>query len=137
MGYLFYSANRRNYRASGWHSFFASYRMATKKTVKKKSAAKKKTATPTRRWSAGVTKNSNALDLEKGVFTSGDPKKVARSLERSAAQSRRRKAGAYQSAMSMLNFYINRAGKNLPASKKKILLQAKEILKEDHAKQVK
>lgn len=103
----------------------------------KKKTAKKKAAGSGRKWSAGVTKNSNALDLKKGVFTSDDPEKVAKSLERSAARSTRKKAGSYQSAMSMLNFYINRAGKNLPASKKKILVRAKEILKEDHAKQVK
>ncbi len=86
------------------------------------------------KWSAGVTKHSNALDLEKGVFTSGDPKKIARSLERSANQSSRKKAGSYQSAMSMLNFYINRAGKNLPAAKKKVLSRAKDELKAKHAK---
>jgi len=89
----------------------------------------------TKKWSAGVTKHSNALDLEKGVFRTGNPEKVARSLERSAASSRRKKGTAYQSAMSMLNFYINRAGKNLPASKTKVLEKAKEILREDHAKE--
>src|SRR5262249_35916865 len=72
--------------------------------------------------------------LDKGVFKSGNPEKVAHSLERSAATSQRKKGTAYQSAMSMLNFYINRAGKNLPASKKRILEKAKEILKEDHEK---
>ena len=89
----------------------------------------------TKKWSADVTQNSNALDLKKGVFTSGSPRKVAHSLERSAGASRRKKGTAYQSAMSMLNFYINRAGKNLPASKKKILEKAKEILKEDYARE--
>ncbi|HVS97575.1 MAG TPA: DUF3175 domain-containing protein [Puia sp.] len=89
----------------------------------------------TKKWSADVTKHSNALDLKKGVFNSGSPQKVAHSLERSAAASRRKKGTAYQSAMSMLSFYINRAGKNLPASKKKVLEKAKEILKEDHARE--
>jgi hypothetical protein len=102
--------------------------------TKKKAAPGKKAAT-TRKWSASVTKNSNALDLKKGVFTSNDPKKIARSLEHSAKESRRKKAGAYQSAMSMLNFYINRAGKNLPAGKKKVLTQAKDYLKEMHEKE--
>jgi len=85
-----------------------------------------------RKWSAGVTKHSNALDLEKGVFTSGSPEKIASSLERSAKRSSRKKGTTYQSAMSMLNFYINRAGKNLSASKKKVLTKAKDKLKEKH-----
>jgi hypothetical protein len=89
-----------------------------------------------KRWSANVTKHSNALDLDKGVFTSDDPDKIARSLERSAKKSKRKKGGSYQSAMSMLNFYINRAGKNLPAKKKKTLTKAKDKLKELHEKDV-
>ena len=76
-------------------------------------------------WSAEVTRSSFALDLEEGLFTWDDPKKIAASLKTSAENSLRRKASPFQSAMSMLNFYINRAGKNLPASKKKILNQAK------------
>jgi hypothetical protein len=80
-------------------------------------------------WSADVTKRSNALDLEAGVFTWKNPEKIAFSLKSSAQESQRRKGTAYQSAMSMLNFYINRAGKNLPASQKKILDQAKIELK--------
>ena len=98
-------------------------------------AIKKTNKAGGRKWSAGVTKHSNALDLEKGVFKSGNPEKVAKSLERSAASSRRKKGTDYQSAMSMLNFYINRAGRNLPASKKRILEKAKVILKEDHEKE--
>jgi hypothetical protein len=86
-----------------------------------------------KKWSAQVTKTSDALDLDKGVFTSGSPEKIARSLEHSAAKSKRKKGSAYQSAMSMLNFYINRAGKNLSASKKKVLIKAKDKLKADHA----
>ncbi len=77
-------------------------------------------------WSGYVTKNSIALDLEEGVFTWDDPKKIALSLKRSADNSLRKKAKTpFQSAMSMLNFYINRAGKNLPANRKEILEQAK------------
>lgn len=87
-----------------------------------------------KRWSGRVTKNSNALDLDKGVFTSNDPDKIAHSLERSAKKSTRKKGTSYQSAMSMLNFYINRAGKNLPAKKKKTLTKAKNELKALHEK---
>lgn len=76
-------------------------------------------------WSSEVTKTSFALDLEEGVFTWNNPKKIALSLKRSARESIRRKASPFQSAMSMLNFYINRAGKNLKPERKKILDQAK------------
>lgn len=79
----------------------------------------------TKRWSQRVTQTSDALDLNRDVFTWRDPKRVARSLKRSAERSTRRKAGAYQSAMSMLNFYINRAGRNLPAPQNKVLQRAK------------
>lgn len=80
-------------------------------------------------WSGRVTKESNALDLDQGVFTFKDPKKIARSLKRSALTSARRKARPFQSAMSMLNFYINRAGKNLPKSRLKVLDKAKDELR--------
>ena len=91
----------------------------------KKKPAKAKPAAKAKYWSAGVMRKSDALDIEAGAFTFDDPKEIARSLKRSAEASTRRKAGPYQSAMSMLNFYINRAGKNLPARRKKILEQAK------------
>ena len=104
---------------------------------KKAAASTKKKSSGGRKWSAGVTKHSNALDLEKGVFTSGSPKKIARSLERSAKNSRRKKGSAYQSAMSMLNFYINRAGKNLSGKKKQVLTKAKDKLKEKPEKEEK
>ena len=78
-----------------------------------------------RRWSARVTKESDALDLEGGVFKLRDPKQIAVSLKRSAERSRRRKSNPYRSALSMLTFYINRAGKNLPASRRKTLRRAK------------
>jgi hypothetical protein len=81
------------------------------------------------RWSAQVTKNSNALDLEEGVFTWADPKKIARSLKQSADHSTRRKAPPFRSAMSMLAFYINRAGTNLDEERLRILEQAKEELR--------
>ena len=110
----------------------------TKNHARPKKVAAKKTAkrkTGGRKWSAGVTEHSNALDLEKGVFTSGSPEKIANSLERSAGKSKRKKSGSYQSAMSMLNFYINRAGKNLSAGEKKVLTKAKDKLKEKHEKE--
>ena len=80
-------------------------------------------------WSAEVMKKSIALDLEEGVFTWKNSKKIAASLKGSAENSLRRKGTPYQSAMSMLNFYINRAGKNLGMERKKILEQAKTDLR--------
>lgn len=96
-------------------------------------AVKPKTAQ--KLWSARVTKHSHALELEAGVFTLGTPKEIAESLKRSANQSTERKAGSFQAAMSMLNFYINRAGKNLPASRKKILEGAKAELRRLYGKE--
>lgn len=78
-----------------------------------------------KKWSGYVTAHSVALDLEEGVFTWDDPTEIAESLKRSAEVSVRRKAAPFQSAMSMLNFYINRAGKNLPPQRRKVLEQAK------------
>jgi hypothetical protein len=89
-----------------------------------------RTRRPGTRWSARVTRESNALDLDAGVFKQRDPKKIARSLKRSAERSKRRKADPYRSALSMLTFYVNRAGKNLPASRKKVLERAKGELRE-------
>ena len=86
-------------------------------------------AAPDERWSAKVTRESNALDLEPGVFTWSEPRKIARSLKRSAEGSTRRKAPPFRSAMSMLVFYINRAGRNLPQEQLHILEQAKEELR--------
>lgn len=83
-----------------------------------------------KKWSKFVTEHSFALDLEEGVFTWDDPKKIARSLKKSALLSIRRKGTPLQSAMSMLNFYINRAGKNLKEERKKILEQVKGELRE-------
>src|SRR5262252_1494173 len=82
-----------------------------------------------RRWSARVTRESNALDLESNVFAGNDPKKIARSLKRSAERSRRRKSEPYRSAMSMLTFYINRAGKTLSATQRRRLEKAKDELR--------
>lgn len=80
-------------------------------------------------WSGEVTRKSIALDLEEGVFTRDDPKKIAASLKTSAEESTRRKAKPFQSAMSMLNFYINRAGKNINSGQKKTLEEAKGELR--------
>ena len=82
-----------------------------------------------RKWSGRVTRESNALDLDKGVFKLDSPKRIAASLKRSAERSRRRKADAYRSALSMLTFYINRAGRNLTASRKRTLNKAKDELR--------
>jgi hypothetical protein len=84
---------------------------------------------PRRYWSQHVIETSNALDLESGVFTKSNPTAIARSLKRSAEISTRRKASAYQSAMSMLNFYINRAGRNLSPARRRILERAKDELR--------
>lgn len=81
------------------------------------------------KWSGEVTRRSDALDLEEDVFKSDDPKHIAASLKRSAEQSKRRKAGPFRSAMSMLTFYINRAGDNLPERRRKILEGAKNELR--------
>lgn len=90
-------------------------------SAKRKSAAQK--------WSGKVTRQSNALDLEQGVFKHRSPRDIARSLKRSAEHSMRRKSSPYRSAMSMLTFYINRAGKDLPASRKRTLEKAKAELR--------
>jgi len=82
-----------------------------------------------KKWSGKVTKNSNALDLQNGVFTLHDPKKIAVSLKKSAKRSHRRKGTPFQSAMSMLTFYINRGGKNLGDRQKQILEKAKDELR--------
>jgi hypothetical protein len=85
--------------------------------------------TATSRWSKRVTETSDALDLEQRVFRKLDPREIARSLKRSAERSRRRKSAPFRSAMSMLSFYINRAGTNLPLRRKRILEQAKVELR--------
>jgi Protein of unknown function (DUF3175) len=84
---------------------------------------------PARNWSSEVTRHSNALDLEEGVFTWDDPRRIALSLQRSAETSTRRKAPPFRSAMSMLVFYINRAGKGLDENQRRILEQAKDELR--------
>jgi len=92
------------------------------------------TAKKRKRWSQRVTKESNALDLEQGVFSKDDPRRIARSLKRSAEQSKRRKADPFRSAMSMLTFYINRAGKTLSSARRKRLESAKQELRDLYGK---
>jgi Protein of unknown function (DUF3175) len=94
----------------------------------RRTSAKKSSASP-KRWSQRVTGESDALELKHGVFTLTDPRKIAASLKRSAQHSSRRKAGAYRSALSMLTFYINRAGKTLPKTQRDRLQRAKTELK--------
>lgn len=96
------------------------------KSARRKTPARK---TASRRWSQRVTRESDALDLKKGVFKQTSAKKIAASLKRSAEHSARRKSGAYRSALSMLTFYINRAGKTLPRTERARLERAKVELK--------
>jgi Protein of unknown function (DUF3175) len=111
----------------------ASRRSPKRKRMSKKTAgkaaARSRARRPARRWSQRVTRQSDALDLERGVFTLHDPKRIAASLKRSAEHSSRRKAGAYRSALSMLTFYINRAGSQLSKSQRQRLNRAKSELK--------
>ncbi|MFA6205519.1 MAG: DUF3175 domain-containing protein [Methylocystis sp.] len=95
----------------------------------KSPAASKSSKTATNYWSGEVTSHSNALDLDAGVFTWDDPVRIARSLKRSAEASERRKADPFRSAMSMLTFYVNRAGKDLSQERRKVLEQAKDELR--------
>lgn len=104
---------------------------ARKKTSVRRSTSRKST----KRWSQRVTKESDALDLKRGVFTLTSPKRIAASLKRSAEHSARRKTGAYRSALSMLTFYINRAGKTLPKTQRERLEKAKVELKRAFGKE--
>ena len=104
----------------------ASARTRKASSPPRKSATKK---TSPKRWSQRVTRESDALDLQHGVFKLTSPKKIASSLKRSAERSSRRKAGAYRSALSMLTFYINRAGKSLSKTQRDRLQRAKTELK--------
>jgi hypothetical protein len=90
-----------------------------------------------RKWSGRVTRESDALDLQRGVFTWSDPKRIARSLKRSAEHSGRRKASPYRSAMSMLTFYLNRGGRNLGEQRRRTLSRAKAELRRLYGKPVK
>ena len=123
------TARRGAGRRSSARRKTASRRTATRKTAARKTAARKTAGAKGRRWSAEVNKRSNALDLEKAVFKSSDPHRIALSLKRSAERSKRRKTTPYQSAMSMLNFYVNRGGKGLPQRQVRVLERAKGELR--------
>ena len=108
----------------------AKRKSAGKTPARKTGAARKKAAkAPAKRWSQRVTRESDALDLKQGVFKLTSARKIAASLKRSAEHSSRRKTGAYRSALSMLTFYINRAGKTLPKTQRTRLERAKIELK--------
>ena len=110
--------------------------MVERKTARApKSARKSSRRAPKNRWSQRVTRESEALDLDRGVFKLTSASKIAASLKRSAERSSRRKAGAYRSALSMLTFYINRAGKNLPKTERTRLERAKVELKRQFGRQ--
>ena len=115
-----------------------SRKTTSRKTARRKAGGSASRRTPSRkaakraspkRWSQRVTRESDALDLKRGVFKLTSPKKIAASLKRSAEHSTRRKTGAYRSALSMLTFYINRAGKTLPKTQRNRLERAKVELK--------
>jgi hypothetical protein len=103
---------------------------AARKTAKKSSSTRSSSKkSSSKKWSKHVNETSDAMDLESGVFKKSNPKKIAKSLKRSSTSSKRKKGTPYQSAMSMLNFYINRGGKNLSATQKKTLEKAKKELR--------
>src|ERR1700754_3621726 len=126
----------------------ARHKTATRKTTARRKKTERKTTAgkiPARksttrkgssRWSQRVTRESDAFDLKSGVFKQTSAKKIASSLKRSAERSSRRKSGAYRSALSMLTFYINRAGKNLPKTQRSRLERAKGELKKEFGKEV-
>jgi len=106
--------------------------MAKRRNARKPASARATSSHPrrgARKWSGRVTRESDALDLDRGVFKLTSPKRIAASLKRSAERSKRRKADSYRSALSMLTFYINRAGRNLSASRKRTLSKAKDELR--------
>ena len=110
----------------------ASKSVTTKKATKRTKAhgrRRRRTARAAKRWSQQVTRESNALDLKSGVFTLASPRAIALSLKRSALASRRRKTNPYRSALSMLTFYVNRAGRGLSAARRRKLEQAKGELR--------
>jgi uncharacterized protein DUF3175 len=115
----------------------ARHKTATRKTARKTTARTANSArrragagkASPKRWSQRVTRESDAMDLKKGVFKQTSAKKIAASLKRSAERSSRRKSGAYRSALSMLTFYINRAGKTMPKTQRDRLERAKMELK--------
>lgn len=113
----------------------AAKRTTSRRTTSRKERSKTSKRKGTKHWSARVTRESDALDLKGGVFKQTSAKKIASSLKRSAERSSRRKSGAYRSALSMLTFYINRAGKNLPKTQAARLERAKVELKKEFGRE--
>jgi hypothetical protein len=112
----------------------SSRKPAARKAQPRKTVRRPARTSTSQRWSQRVTEESDALDLKRGVFKLTSAKKIAASLKRSAERSSRRKSGAYRSALSMLTFYINRAGKNLPKAQRERLERAKQELKQQFGK---
>ncbi len=125
------SSSRSSIRSSSRSKKKNQPRAQRHRTKKERSRVGRTTRTgdPMNRWSQRVTRESNALDLEPGVFTMTNPRAIAESLKRSAEESARRKAEPYQSAMSMLTFYINRAGRQLSTTQRSRLERAKDELR--------
>jgi hypothetical protein len=113
----------------------AARKKVSRRTASRRTASRKTARKGTKRWSARVTRESDALDLKGGVFKQTSARKIASSLKRSAERSSRRKSGAYRSALSMLTFYINRAGKNLPKTQRDRLERAKGELKREFGRE--
>jgi hypothetical protein len=111
--------------------------MARTRTKRSATAQTARKPSKPRKWSADVTETSDALDLEEGIFKANSPERVAASLKRSAEHSRRRKASPFRSAMSMLNFYINRGGRNLSAARLRLLEAAKNHLRRQFGRHAK
>lgn len=109
-------------------------RAAKPKTARRKTATRKTSKRPVKKWSGTVTEHSNAMDLKDDVFKQRSAAAIARSLKSSAERSHRRKSPPFRSAMSMLTFYINRAGKNLSPSRKRTLDRAKDELRKAFGK---
>ncbi|MEI9901332.1 MAG: DUF3175 domain-containing protein [Hyphomicrobium sp.] len=108
---------------------------ATTSSRRKSARAASSARHPAQKWSQSVTEHSDAMTLQRDVFTLDDPKMIAASLKRSAERSRRRKSEPYRSAMSILTFYVNRAGSKLTTERKRILQRAKDELRKAFGKE--
>ncbi len=129
------ASRRKSARRTGARRKASLSKAPRSKTSRRKTSRRKTSRRKSARyWSARVTRQSDALDLEGGVFAQKDPKRIAASLKRSAERSKRRKAGSYRSALSMLTFYINRAGSNLPAARRRVLERAKDELRKQYGR---
>jgi hypothetical protein len=131
--FIVFGLNGKELKMAADRKAARSRKTATGNTAREQTGSARRTSSPKKaspkRWSQRVTRKSDALDLKRGVFTLRDPKRIAASLKRSAEHSSRRKSGAYRSALSMLTFYINRAGKTLPKTQRDRLERAKDELR--------